>query len=443
MPSRTCSPPPARREYPFSSIYLGIYISNCVTIRRGGGGGENGSITCLVSDAVYAVKRSVQGSPALQQRPEVGGFQWLGREEREAGLSTALFEWDESYRLGIDEIDRQHQALVEMINIIDAAVSEGVAAAVVAKLLTDLRSYTRYHFSAEEQLMLESNCDPEHLRAHLRQHRDFERSLAQIRRAYDVSGPAVAGSLLEYLLNWLKSHMLASDQEMARLLGFGRDADAASSYETLREIRLERQLEQEVAERNMLNALREAETRFRMIADLVPVLVWMGESGGGRSFFNRTWVSFTGRDAGHESGWGWLAGVHPEDRSVFLESFRFALRERTEYVVEYRLRRADGAFRWMVEHGVPRSSRSGVFSGFVGSTSDITERKEAERLSCKRLEQEAADRLARMREAEGRLAELRLALSAGGELSPERTADLLQQVDRAIELVSGSLASAK
>ncbi|MGB0127266.1 MAG: bacteriohemerythrin [Rhodocyclaceae bacterium] len=395
-----------------------------------------------MSDAVYAVKRDAHGSPALQLRPEVGEFQWLGRQERDAGLATAIFQWDDSYRVGIEEIDRQHQALVEMINIIDAAVSEGVAAAVVAKLLSDLRAYTRYHFAAEEQLMLEGNCDPEHLRAHLRQHRDFERSLSQIRRAYDVSGPAVAGSLLEFLLNWLKSHMLASDLEMGRLLGYGGGADAGENYEFQRELQLERQLEQEVAERNMLNALREAETRFRMIADMVPVLVWMGESGGGRSFFNRTWVSFTGRDAGHESGWGWLTGVHPEDRGVFLESFRSALRERTEYVVEYRLRRADGAFRWMVEQGVPRSSRSGVFGGFVGSTTDITERKAAEckaLRACTRLEKEAADRVSRMQQLEARLSELRLALSEGRESSAERTADLLQQVDRALDLVSGSV----
>jgi two-component system, NtrC family, sensor kinase len=391
---------------------------------------------------MYAVKRRVRGAsaPVPQQRPEAAGFQWPGRGERASGLSTAIFEWDESYRLGIDEIDRQHQALVEMINIIDAAVSEGVAAAVVAKLLTDLRSYTHYHFSAEEQLMLEGGCDPEHLRTHLRQHRDFERCLSQIRRAYDVSGPAVAGSLLEFLLNWLKSHMLASDQEMARLLGYAGDAGDEETYEFQRERQLERQLEQEVAERNMLNALRESETRFRMIADLVPVLVWMGESGGGRSFFNRTWVSFTGRDAGHESGWGWLAGVHPEDRGVFLESFRSALRERTEYVVEYRLRRADGTFRWMVEQGVPRSSRSGVFSGFVGSTADITERKEAERLSrraCARLEEEAADRTSRIKQVEATLTGVRLALSAGSQMSTERTAELLQQIDQALDLVSG------
>lgn len=390
---------------------------------------------------MFAVKRGVHGGGIAQQWPEPAGIQWGGAgEDPEGGVGAAIFQWDEGYRIGIEEIDRQHQALVEMISILDAAVSEGVAAAVVAKLLTDLRAYTRIHFAAEEQLMLEGSCDPEHLRAHLRQHRDFERSLSQIRRAYDVSGPAVAGSLLEFLLNWLKSHMLASDREMARLLGFGAGADGMESYEVRREFQLQRQLEQEIAERNMLNALREAETRFRLIADLVPVLAWMCESGGGRSFFNRTWISFTGRDAGNESGWGWLNGVHPEDRGEFLETFHAALRERTEYVVEYRLRRADGVFRWMLEHGVPRSSRSGIFAGFVGSTADITERKATEQKTqchCVRLEQEAAARSDRMREVETSLSELRLALRGGERWGAGRKAKLLQQVERALDVLSG------
>jgi PAS domain S-box-containing protein len=189
---------------------------------------------------------------------------------------------------------------------------------------------------------------------------------------------------------------------MGRMLR-GETATAGGALsESDRERWLQRQLDQEVAQRNMLNALREAESRFRVIADTVPVLVWMGDSGGGRSFFNKTWLDFTGRSADDESGWGWLGDVHPEDRAAYLEVFRQALAGRHDYVAEFRLRRADGEYRWMVENGVPRSTRAGTFTGFIGSTTDITARKHAEMVlqhARERLEHEVAERTAELRRA--------------------------------------------
>jgi len=329
-----------------------------------------------------------------------------------------------------------------MINILDSAVSEGVPTAAVAKLLTDLKAYTHYHFSTEENLMREGGCDGAHMRLHLRQHRDFERSLEQISRAYDVSGAAVAGSLLEFLLQWLMSHIMGSDKEMGRLLsGEGAASDAEIS-EPERELWLERQLDQEIAQRNMLDALRESESRFHLIADTVPVLVWMGDAGGGRSFFNRTWLDFTGRDAGAEAGWGWLNDVHPDDRAAFLEQFRQALREQTGYIAEFRLCRADGAYRWMVEHGVPRTTRSGAFAGFIGSTTDITERKEAElaaKRACAQLAEEAALRTLKVREIEERLKVLRGVLADGTAASVEQLEEFMRHIDDALELVASCL----
>lgn len=329
-----------------------------------------------------------------------------------------------------------------MINILDSAVSEGVPTAAVAKLLTDLKAYTHYHFSTEENFMREGNCDPAHMRLHLRQHRDFERSLEQISRAYDVSGPAVAGSLLEFLLQWLMSHIMGSDKEMGRLLASEASSDNAELSEPERELWLERQLDQEIAQRNMLNALRESESRFHLIADTVPVLVWMGDSGGGRSFFNRTWLEFTGHDADTEEGWGWLNDVHPDDRAAFLEQFRQALREQTEYIAEYRLCRADGAYRWMVEHGVPRRTRNGAFAGFIGSTTDISQRKEAELAAaraCAQLAEEAALRIVKVREIEDRLKALRGVVADGSAASVEHLQELMRHIDEALAIVASCL----
>lgn len=329
-----------------------------------------------------------------------------------------------------------------MINILDSAVSEGVPTAAVAKLLGDLKAYTQYHFATEENIMRESGCDATHMRLHLRQHRDFVHSLEQISSAYDVSGPAVAGSLLEFLLQWLMSHIMGSDKEMGRLLSSEGLPGSTEIPEPERELWLERQLDQEIAQRNMLNALRESESRFHHIADTVPVLVWMGDSGGGRSFFNRTWLQFTGRDADAEAGWGWLDVVHPEDRAGFLEQFRQALREQVEYVAEFRLCRQDGAYRWMVEHGVPRRARSGGFAGFIGSTTDITERKEAElnaARACDKLAQEAELRIAKVREIEDRLKVLRDVLADGSVVSEHRFDELMRHVDDALDTVASCL----
>jgi two-component system, NtrC family, sensor kinase len=315
---------------------------------------------------------------------------------------VAILIWNDDYSVGIEEVDQQHRGLVDMINRLDLAIAEGASTAVVGKLLGDLKSYTHYHFSTEEHLMREGGCDSAHLRLHLRQHRDFERSLEQFARAYDVSGSVVAGSLLEFLIKWLMSHIMGSDKEMGRLLRGETPTCGGALSESDRERWLRRQLDQEVAQRNMLNALREAESRFRVIADTVPVLIWMGDSGGGRSFFNKTWLDFTGRSADDESGWGWLADVHPEDRAAYLEAFRQALGGRHEYSAEFRLRRADGEYRWMVENGVPRSTRGGTFTGFIGSTTDITARKHAEMVlqhARKCLEHEVAERTAELRRA--------------------------------------------
>jgi len=356
----------------------------------------------------------------------------------------AILVWNEDYRVGLDEVDQQHQGLVDMINRLDAAISDGEPSDVIVRLLADLKSYTHYHFSTEEHLMRECACEPAHIRLHLRQHRDFERSLEQFARAYDVSGSVVAGSLLEFLLKWLMSHIMGSDKELGRLIRGEGETHGGSLSASERERWLQRQLDQEVAQRNMLSALREAESRFRVIADTVPVLIWMGDSGGGRSFFNKTWLDFTGRNTDAESGWGWLSSVHPDDRGRLLETFRQALLGRQEYSAEYQLRRKDGEYRWMVENGVPRNTRSGTFTGFIGSTTDISERKEAEfaaKRACDRLETEASSRAAKINQLAAKLEQIRRQLrdsEGNGALEP-LLEKLVSEIDEALELVSACL----
>jgi PAS domain S-box-containing protein len=125
-------------------------------------------------------------------------------------------------------------------------------------------------------------------------------------------------------------------------------------------------------------ALRESEARFRTLVDSAPVLVWMAGPDGGRTFFNRPWLDFTGRTEAQEQGAGWLAGVHPDDLARCRDTYGAALAAREPFRLEYRLRRAGGVYRWVLDTGVPRWAPGGAFAGFIGSCIDITERQESE-----------------------------------------------------------------
>ena len=125
--------------------------------------------------------------------------------------------------------------------------------------------------------------------------------------------------------------------------------------------------------------LAEVEHRFRIMADAAPVLLWMSGTDGLCTFFNQTWLDFTGRTQEQEWGVGWAEGVHFEDVQHCLDTDVDAFNHREVFEMEYRLRRADGEYRWVLDRGVPRMAPDGVFAGFIGSCIDITDRKAAER----------------------------------------------------------------
>jgi PAS domain S-box-containing protein len=124
-------------------------------------------------------------------------------------------------------------------------------------------------------------------------------------------------------------------------------------------------------------ALRESEQRFRTMADTAPVMIWMSGRDKECTFFNKPWLDFTGRTIEQELGDGWTAGLHPDDADRCMETYTSSFDARRSFEVVYRLRRADGEYRWILDTGVPRY-QGGEFEGFIGSCLDITERKQAE-----------------------------------------------------------------
>jgi PAS domain S-box-containing protein len=124
-------------------------------------------------------------------------------------------------------------------------------------------------------------------------------------------------------------------------------------------------------------ALRESEQSFRELADSAPVMIWTTDRGGHVTFVNEGWLRFTGRGLEEELGPSWTVGVHPEDADELLASWRRALAAQEPWQREYRLLRHDGEYRWIVDRGVPRFE-GGRFVGYVGTATDIHERRSME-----------------------------------------------------------------
>jgi PAS domain S-box-containing protein len=122
-------------------------------------------------------------------------------------------------------------------------------------------------------------------------------------------------------------------------------------------------------------SLRESEERFRVVVNSAPVMVWMSDPQKRFTFFNKRWLEFTGRGMEQELWDGWKEGVLPEDLTLGLAAYEQAYEERRDFEVEFRLKRHDGQYRWMVGHGIPRFSYDGAFLGYIGSCIDIHERK--------------------------------------------------------------------
>ena len=119
--------------------------------------------------------------------------------------------------------------------------------------------------------------------------------------------------------------------------------------------------------------LRESESRFRIVADAAPVLIWMSGLDKLCTFFNKPWLEFTGRRLEQEMGNGWAQGVHPDDLQRCLKIYTEAFDAREPFVMQYRLRRYDGEYRWISDQGVARHDEQGTFAGYIGSCVDVTD----------------------------------------------------------------------
>ena len=138
--------------------------------------------------------------------------------------------------------------------------------------------------------------------------------------------------------------------------------------------------------------LRDAE--YQILVEQAPMIVWRADTTGRCDYFNERWLAFTGRTMEQEVGDGWAEGVHPDDLARCLGIYQGCFARREPFEMEYRLRRHDGAYRWILDRGAPSHGAGGEFLGYIGSCVDVTERVEARRA----LEEAHRREVARLRE---------------------------------------------
>ncbi len=123
-------------------------------------------------------------------------------------------------------------------------------------------------------------------------------------------------------------------------------------------------------------ALAETERHFRTVSDRAPILIRLYRPDVGTIWCNRAWLELRGRTLEEECGTGWLDGVHPEDLARVTTALSEASEHLEEYRVDYRLRHADGSYRWVLSLGVPRTDGHGDYQDHLAFCFDIDDRKQ-------------------------------------------------------------------
>jgi PAS domain S-box-containing protein len=122
----------------------------------------------------------------------------------------------------------------------------------------------------------------------------------------------------------------------------------------------------------------EGELRFREIADAAPAMLWITDAGARCTFLSRGWCEYTGQTQAEGLGFAWTRAIHPGDRERAASEFATASERRQPFALDYRLRRSDGEYRWVIDAARPRFGADGRFTGYVGSVIDVHERTVAE-----------------------------------------------------------------
>jgi PAS domain S-box-containing protein len=366
--------------------YTGIPLEQCA---------NGGWLKALDPDdrarAQAAVEESLKdGQPSEMQfrfrRAHDGAYRWhIGRltpvRDHATGQITQWF----ANALDIDDQRQAAQATADVAERLRVIVTQSIAAIVQ----TDITG--RFVFCNQRFCQMLGRSMNEVLKLSMQDVThpdDLGQSMANLRGTFAGRG----GFVME------KRYVRPDGQVIWAQTSVGPVADAAG------EVRGVVAVLQDITDRKRAEAAaRESEQRFRVTADQAPVLIWMSDATRKLIWFNRPWLEFTGRSMEQEVDDGWTQGVHPEDLQRCSSIYSGSFEARREFKIEYRLRRHDGQYRWMLDNGVPRFDAAGNFVGFIGSCIDITDRRRADEerealLSSERAARGEAERTARMKD---------------------------------------------
>lgn len=180
---------------------------------------------------------------------------------------------------------------------------------------------------------------------------------------YDLERPAAQGGGFEELY-WQATHYPVLNEQGELQYILQRTQDITEQYRAA------------LAAAAAKQALADEQERTRFMLENLPVLVWTAGPDGGRNYFNTRWLSFTGRPLEAELGNGWLENLHPDDQARVSESWHHSVRTGATYQVEYRLRRHDGQYRWILVRATPRRNADNEITMWVGGATDIHEQRQ-------------------------------------------------------------------
>lgn len=325
-----------------------------------------------------------------------------------SAMNTPLphIAWNDQLSTGQSDIDDQHRQLVDMLNKLAELRNSRGPVESVHQVMTELTSYAGYHFRLEEELMATWAVNPKNRAAHIKAHASFVEYLGKAEAMLTENVNDTLDHLLAFLVKWLIHHITGMDARLVRELGAlgmpitehipeATPAEMHSihdalintvselydsiSVRTVELLDVNSRLLAQIRERELAeNALRTSEARYRALADNGQALIWITSRAGDAVDFNRPWLTFTGRNLANEIGNGWLAGVHEDDLPLCQATFREAHQHQEKFSIIWRLRRHDGAYRWVICEGSPRFDGDGSFDGYIGHCLDITEHRESE-----------------------------------------------------------------
>ena len=196
-------------------------------------------------------------------------------------------------------------------------------------------------------------------------------------------GPADKREEFSAIIEKIKSGETFDHRETAYLTKDGRKIDVSLTVSPLKaesgRIIGVSGIAHDISERKQgEETLRQSETRFRDMADNAPVMIWISGTDKLATYVNKQLLDFTGRTLEQEIANGWTEGIHPDDYIRCLDTYTTRFDSRKRFEMEYRLRSANGEYRWILANGTPRFASDGEFLGYIGSCIEITERKESE-----------------------------------------------------------------